>query len=119
MQLADHYLPIIRARADQLRPGQEGQAWIELREVVARLLARLISDHRAAPRIVEDRPGVGKATCIAFSDHEAALRVDDGVFWIYSAIPWTVTREARTWGTPHDPVIVMLYAGVPPGAVLH
>jgi hypothetical protein len=87
--------------------------------MVARLLARLIADHRTERRMIDERPGGAIAACVALSDQEAALRVEDGVFFISSAVPWTVLRGAGTWRVPHDPDIVMIFAGAPPGAVLH
>ena len=113
------YLPVFRARAAVLRAGQEGDAWRDLRDMVARLLARLISGHRTEPRMVDERPGVGVATCLALSDHEAALRVEDGIFLISSPIAWTSLREAGIWRTPPDPDIVMVFAGTPAGTTLH
>jgi hypothetical protein len=113
------YLPIFRTRAAELRPGQEDKSWQELRQMVARLLRRMISEHRTEGRMVDRRPGVGIAACVALSDHEAALRLEDAVFFISSLVPWTALREAGIWRTPQDPDIVMIYARAPPGAVLH
>jgi hypothetical protein len=113
------YLPIFRARADELRTGQEGEAWQELRDMVARLVARLVCDHRTEARMIDDRPGIGVAACLPLSDCEAALRVEDGIFLISSALPWTSLRKVGTWRVPHAPDIVMIYAGMPAGTVLH
>jgi hypothetical protein len=101
----DVYLPVIRQRALQLRPAQEGTAWTELRGTVASLLVRLISDHGAI--------------CVPISDREAALRTDGAVFWIASPMPWTPLRAAGTWLAPYDPAIVMLYTDLPPDVALH
>ena len=113
------YLPALRARADELRADQDEASWQELRRMVTRLLARMVCDQCTKRRMIGQRPGVGMAACVAFSDHEAALRVEDGVFWISSPTPWTALREAGTWCTPQDPDIVLIYASAPPGTVLH
>jgi hypothetical protein len=115
----DVYLPVIRQRALQLRPAQEGTAWTELRGTVARLLIRLISDHGIEHRMVDERAGIGGAICVPISDREAALRTDGAVFWIASPTPWTALRAAGTWLAPHDPAIVMLYTELPPDVALH
>ena len=116
---AVRYLPLFRSRADELRAGQEGQAWRDLRGMVVRLLALLICGHRTERQMIDKRPGVGVARCLALSDHEAALRVEDGIFLISSPIAWTSLREAGTWRTPEAPDIVMIYAGTPAGVTLH
>jgi hypothetical protein len=115
----DVYLPVIRQRALQLRPAQEGTAWTELRGTVASLLVRLISDHGTEHRLVDERAGIGGAICVPISDREAALRTDGAVFWIASPMPWTPLRAAGTWLAPYDPAIVMLYTDLPPDVALH
>jgi hypothetical protein len=102
-----------------LRPTQHGAAWEELRADVAQLVARLTCDHHADANILDARPGICDAACVALSECEAALRCDDGVFLIASETPWTSMRDTHTWRAPRDPAITMLYADLPEGALLH
>jgi hypothetical protein len=115
MQDAERHLPVIRARAAELRPVQVGPEWQALRAMVARLLARLISEHRTERRMADIRPEIGPAICIALTDCEAALSADEGVFYIVSDAPWTVMRGAGVWSVPRDAEIVLLYSNRPPG----
>jgi len=114
---ANQHLPVIRARAGQLRPTQCGPEWDDLRRFVRSLLANLIHEHADSPRIVDMRPGLSCARLAPLDERTAGLSVDSCVYLIEGKEAWTSLRAERAWRKPSAVAITLLYSEVPPEAL--
>ena len=105
---ARKHVLILSARARQLRAQQTSEDWRQLREMVARLVARLISDGRDRHVIEDARPGTTPAKLVPLTESVAALRADGAAFLLECSEDWTPHGGAGRWRVPCDPVITML-----------